>query len=115
LTRCGHEGNEVRVETILLGGGIELPCTRVCEAGLSYGVVATSELEVDNVTNLSGNDLRGEDKTSRTISISTNNDRDIDSRNKSRSDRGKGSDGGGGGELHFVESRMKKEAIESLV
>ena len=112
FTRGGIIGNKARVEAIGVESGVELPGARVSQAALSYGVVATSELEVDNITNF-GLDVRGiKDKTSGTIRLLSSDVYGDFSRECSRSDSG--DDGKGGSELHFDKLGEEKKSLKEL-
>jgi len=88
-------------EAGLVGSGVELLGAWVGERRLSYGVVATAELELDAVTNVGLDLVRAEDVGRRTIFSSSNNNSDIDRKggDDQRSNASEGS-----GELHFFES-----------
>jgi len=108
LTRGSIEWHEWGTEAILLGDSVELLCARVGKGTLGDGVVATVELIVDYITNISGNYLWVEDQCSSTVCICTNNYSDIcteDGEDTSKS----GDDGSG--KLHFwiLKKRAKKQ------
>jgi len=113
LARGSVEGYEARIEPILLGGGIKLPCARVGEATLGDGMVTTAELEVDDVTLLCSNLLRVEFETGCTILGSTNKDSDVGGRDKGRGDGGDGGDNSSG-ELHGAEREMNLERMKRI-
>jgi hypothetical protein len=100
LACTGVVGNEARVEPILLGGSIELPCAWVEEAALSDGMVTTGEHEVDDISSLGSNLLRFKFETGCTILASTDKDGDVGGRDEGRGEGGDGGDDRGSGKLH---------------
>jgi hypothetical protein len=99
LSGSGIKRNEWRGEAILLRNGVELLCARNSERALGNGVVSTAELEVDQVTDLGGHDLREKEESFFTSLVLTNLDGDVGGGGGGS----EGGDGGGGcGELHDV-------------
>lgn len=96
--RGGVERDEGGRKAWLIRGGVELLSAWIGKRRLGYGVVATTELELDEVTNGRSDLVRAESESRRTIFTSTDDNSDVggESGGDKRSDTGEGS-----GELHF--------------
>jgi hypothetical protein len=85
-------------EPWLVSRGVELLCAWVGKRRLRYGVVATAELELDTVTDLSCDLIRAERKGRGASFISSDDHSDVD---REGGDDQRSNAGEGSGELHF--------------
>lgn len=97
LSGGGIERHKWRGEAILLGNGVELLSARVGEGALGNGMVTSSELVIDKVANVSGDDLGIEDRSH--CAVLTHSDEYGDVSGESRDSSGQGSKSSSG-ELH---------------
>lgn len=77
LTAGGIIRHERRGEAVLLCDSVELLCAWVGKGALGNGMVATTELEIDHITDGGGDYLRVKDESSGTVGFGTDSDGDI--------------------------------------